>query len=216
MGALVMALPATLTEAKANVALAFAREWIARAQEPGGLFHPHAEHQYGRGLMKEFALEHPFGCDEIVYFAENGSKEADLALRDLIAERTDRGESLGAVLGGYAIKLLNPLRPHRPGPTRAAHFVRDMGISMLVEALIVQCSLRASPHPASRRPSACGVAAQALTEAGIGISLEPKGVGAIWRRYLPVYVGTLAAARTRFAAGNPPGFAGLFGPRNNV
>ena len=43
--------------------------------------------------MKEFALEHPFGCDEIVYFAENGSEEADLALRDLIAERTDRGDS---------------------------------------------------------------------------------------------------------------------------
>jgi hypothetical protein len=210
-------LPVTFVEANTVAALAFAREWIAGQREPGGIFYPDAEHRYGRVLMKEFALVHPFGADEIVYFAENGSKEADYALREIIAERTDRGEPLGAVLGAYNIRLLNPLRPSSPGPARAAHFVRDMGITLLIEALIERCGLRPSPNPASRQPSACGVAAQALTEAGIGISLTPKGVGAVWRRYLPVYAGTRAAAGTRFAAGNPTDFAGLFGPaRNNI
>jgi hypothetical protein len=46
-------LPATMFQA---VALRFAREWIAGQREPGGIFHPDAERQYGRELIKRFAL----------------------------------------------------------------------------------------------------------------------------------------------------------------
>jgi hypothetical protein len=205
-------LPATLVEAKAAVALAFARKLVARHQEPGGIFHPNAEYEYGRVLMKEFALEHPFGCDEIVYFAENGSKEADYALRELIAERTDRGEPLGAVLGGYAIKLLNPNRPPRTGPAPADNFLRDTGISLLVAVLMEQFGLRATRNTASKRASACSIAAQALTEAGTGILLTVKGVERIWQRYLPTFVGS-RFAEIHFPAGLPSCQGGLFAKR---
>ena len=187
-------LPATLLEAEA---LAFAREWIAWQHEPGRVFHPDAERQYGRVLMKQFALEHPFGCDEIVYFAENGSREADYALRELIAERTDRGEPLGAVLGAYNIRLLNPLRPARSGPGKADNFVRDCAISLLVEMLMDRFgpALRPMRNTVSKKASACSIAAQALAEGHTGILLTPKGVERVWQQYLPSLIGTEFAAR---------------------
>jgi hypothetical protein len=191
-------LPATYAEA---AALEFARGWIAKQREPGGVFHPDSEITYGHVLMKAFALAHPFGADEIVYFAEHGSTQADLALRAIIAERTDRNEPLGAVLGAYNIRLLNPGR-RRPGPARAANFLRDVGISELIAALVARFKLRPTRNTATRGPSASSVAAQALNGAGI-ISLSPKGIEHIWRRYLPAHWGIAFA---------PADYKGLFGP----
>lgn len=205
-------LPATFIEAEAAVALSYAREWIAQQREPEGIFHPDAERWYGRALMKKFALEHPFGCDEIVYFAENGSKEADFALRELIAERTDRGEPLGAVLGAYNIRLLNPLRPRRTGPAMADNFLRDVGISTLIDLLIWRFGLRPTRNTASTQASACSIAAQALTEARSGILLTVKGVERIWQRYLPSLAGT-PLAKIHFPAGVPSRPGGLFAKR---
>ena len=68
---------------------------------PGGIFHADAEIIFGRQLMKAYALQHASRADEIVYFAENGSREADAALQEIITERIERREDLGVVLGAY-------------------------------------------------------------------------------------------------------------------
>src|SRR5262245_7231477 len=80
-----MTQPATYWEGLTTTALRFAREQIELSRRPGGIFHPDAEREYGRVLMKSFILTHPFGADGIVYMAEKGSSEADVALREIIA-----------------------------------------------------------------------------------------------------------------------------------
>ena len=104
-------------------------------RKPKGIFHPDAKKLYGKYLMKQYARVHPFNCDEIFYFASHGSKEADLALRELYAERSDHGEDPGVVLKAYIIRLINPARG-RSGPGKAADFIRDMGITLLLSALM--------------------------------------------------------------------------------
>jgi hypothetical protein len=211
-------LPATFVEADA---LAFARDWVAWARrDPEGIFHPNATTVYGTSAMKSWAKSKviPFGDDDILYFAENGSKEAHLALVELIDECNDRGEPLTPVLTAYNKRLINPWRkPRRPGPGRAENFIRDFGITMLVIHLMERFGLRptqrtnrkAKLHP----PSASSIAATALTEAGINIPLGFKGVEKIFARYLPALAGTKFAEGTKFAAGYPPGYQypGLFG-----
>jgi hypothetical protein len=207
-------MPVTLVEADA---LAFARDWIAWHREPNGIFHPDAATIYGKSLMKDYAQSHPFRADEIVYLANNGSEEADLALRELIAEYTDRGEELTAVLKAYNIRLISPLRESKkPGPAKAANFLRDLGIMLLVTELMDRFELR--PHRNTNRkigsrrpPSASTVAADAL-KAGIGIVMDFKGVEKVWDHYLPVLAGTRYAIKSRcFAAGIPAEYLGLFG-----
>jgi hypothetical protein len=206
-------LPATYLEAQT---LAFARDWIKRACEPQGCFGPDAMEVYGKSFMMAYA-QSTFGADDIVYFAENGCEQADLVLRELIAGYNDRDEPLGAVLRAYNIRLINPMRkPKQSGPAKANNFLRDMGITMLVIHLRDEFNLRPSQrtnrktkvHP----PSACSIAATALTEAGINIPLGSKGVEKVWRHYLAALAGTKWAAGTRFAAGLPPGYSySLFG-----
>jgi hypothetical protein len=211
-----MMLPATYDDANAAEALAFAGGWIAGAREPGGLFHSDAESVYCRAAMKEWALAHPFCADEIVYFAENGSEPAHLALIEIIAEKKDRNEPLGAVFGAYDIRRDNPLRarprPNPRGPTEADNFVRDVAISLLVVELKDRFNVPPTQNPATGRPSASSVAALALVESGVVEKMTFKGVEKIWKRYVPVFAGTRFAAKSkRFALGWPADYAGLFG-----
>jgi hypothetical protein len=203
-----MTLPANYYAAVEAESLRFAHEWIEKAI-PAGIFHADAERQWGRAAMKWLALTHPFGADEVVYFAEHGSSEADFALREIIAERTDRNEPLGAVFGAYNIRILNPRRLH-PGPKPARTFVRDLATACLVAALIERCGLGGQHKTTAGKPSACKIAAQALAEAGI-VRLTPKAVEKIWRRFLPAWAAERAAAGTRFAQGFPTLYRGLYG-----
>ena len=163
-------------------------------------------------MMKEFAQLHPFCCDEVVYCSERGSQQAHHALKELIAERIDRGEDLGAVLGAYNIKLLNPARPH-PGPGGPAeNLVRDLGILMMMQALIDRFGnqLPTNQSSAEGGPSFCSVTAEALSDAGVGILMTYRNVQKVWRRYLPALAATRYALGTRFALGIPKGCKGLF------
>jgi hypothetical protein len=196
-------LPATFAEAQASHGFAIARDWIAWQREPDGLLHPNATMVWGTTFMKRYAQSHPFGADEIVYYAENGCKQAVLALDEVIAERIDRGEHPGAVLGGYLIRLRNPRRPRKHGAGRAENFIRDMAVWFLVETLIRKCGLS--------QTRACQIAATALTEARLGIPLGWKAVQRIFDRYLPAFAGESIAAGTKWAAGLPPGYPGIFG-----
>lgn len=97
-------LPARFDEA---AAYQFARDWIDGQKEWG--FHPDVERLHGRQWMKQYMQFGPLQVDHIVWFAEQGHEQAQLVLQEAIAERLDRNEPLGAVLGAYNIRLLNPL-----------------------------------------------------------------------------------------------------------
>jgi hypothetical protein len=81
----------------------------------------------------------------------------------------------------------------KPGPGKAALFVRDQGITLLVVELNKRFGLAFHKNPASHRPTASTVAATALTEAGIGIAMGPAGVEKIWRRFGPICTGQFPA-----------------------
>lgn len=183
-----MTLPATYSEA---VALAFARDWIADQRKPNGVFHPDAEKIYGKELMKHWMRFYPtFGPDDIFYLAENGNEQADQALSELAAEYEQRGERKPTSVGAYNIRVLNNRRMgKKPGPGKAALFVRDQGITLLVVELNKRFGLSFHKNPASHRPTASTIAATALTEAGIGITMGPAGVEKIWRRFGPICTG---------------------------
>jgi hypothetical protein len=188
----------TFKQAIEAEALAHAKDWIADHCKPNGVFHPDSAWIHGKALMKLWAQAHPFGADDIVYFAENGSQEADRALRELIAQRTDKSEPLGAVLAAYNIRLLQG-GERKPGPAKTDNFVRDIGVTLLVEDLAKRFRLGVQQNPASRS-TASTIAARALTEAGIGIVFGPKAVEKIWRRYQPILSGKF-----------PAGYIGPFG-----
>jgi hypothetical protein len=193
-------LPVKYNQALEAEALSFAKNWIAEHCEPRGAFHSETKRLFGTPLMKRWAQIHPFGADDIVYLAENGSPEADRALRDVIAERTDRGEPLGAVLGAYNIRVLHGIKTTKPGPAKTDNFVRDIAVVTLVEQLQKQFRLSIHKNPGSTRPTATSIAAEALTGAGIGIVFSHKAVAKIWNRYHPILSGN-----------RPPGYLGPFG-----
>jgi hypothetical protein len=177
-------LPQKMVEAETLMLRGFARDWIKEYSEPGiGILHDTFSF---KKAMRAWALHHPFGADDIILFAENGSQEAHEVLIDLIAEQFDQGRN-SAVLANYNIRSLKASRdPKKPGPTKVDNFRRDIGIALLVYALIKQFDLAAHHNPASRRPSASTIAADALTEAGMGIGIGHRGVAKIWNRYGPL------------------------------
>jgi hypothetical protein len=192
-----MNLPQTYNEALTSEALAFAGDWIADHRKPNGVFHPDAEEIYGKALMKEWMQFYPsFGLDDIVYLAENGSQQAEQALREVAAEYEQRGERKPATLAAYNIRILNDRRMRKkPGPGKTALFVRDQGITLLVADLNKKFGLAFYKNfTATRgRPTASSIAATALTRAGIGISMGPMGVEKIWKRFGPIWTGRFPA-----------------------
>lgn len=202
-----MTLPATFNEALESEALAFARDWIARAREPGGPLHPAADVV---ASMKYFAATNAFAADEILYLAQHGCPEADAALRQMISENREWVGGVGEVLHAYNVRIIR--LPPRPPETRlAANFVRDMTLVLLMVGLMDRFGLALNHNPGVKRPTASTVAAAALTDAGV-VSMNHKGTEKVWRRYLPAFAGTrFAASSRRFAFGLPASTGGLFG-----
>src|SRR5262245_17629052 len=104
-----------MTNLPATVHDAFAEEWIRQYSEPAvGVLHASFSI---KKIMRHWALHHALGTDDVVMFAEEyGSQEAAEVLRDLIAERIDRNQPLGTVLGGYELRSRNPSRNKKSGP----------------------------------------------------------------------------------------------------
>jgi hypothetical protein len=179
-------LPKTLVEAEA---LRFAREWIARCQEGDFLslgyppLHPDAGRAFARHMIKQYALTHPFNMTDVVDAAYGGSEDADIALRELVAEIIDRGEALPTVLGAYAVGLAHP-SPRLRGKKRATNILQDISIVTLIMELVEQFGLKPTRNPLAPRPSACSIAATAMAEAGLHRGAE-KAIAQIWRRYSP-------------------------------
>jgi hypothetical protein len=188
-------------------ALAVARAFIKNHCEPNGVFHPDSDEVLKRAI-RAWALHHPFGMDEIKQYAEDGWKLAHDVLTGLIAEYTARHETLPPGLGDYTIRLLNPSRQRsKPGPSRSDDFRRNIGIALLMQTLIDQLRLGATYNRAQRRLSASVIAAIALTEAGIGISMGHRGVEKVWKQFLPILAGRYTIG-TSFERGIPAGYRG--------
>ena len=144
--------------------------------------HPATGHAYFRRIMKQQALRNPDAMLAVIDLAHAGWDEADLALRELIMEFTNRGEALPAFLVTYTAEVLTGRVAAWPrGPKPTAHIIQDPAICLLVSELIERFHLKPR-RTSKRRPSACSVAAQALAEAGLHRGGE-KAIEAVWHKY---------------------------------
>ena len=69
------------------------------------------------------------------------------------------------------------------------HFVRDMGIVMLVEQVTRKFPLKPNVKNSSKRPTGPDIVADALVQSEIDVAMTAKNVERIWRRYLPIMSG---------------------------
>jgi hypothetical protein len=147
--------------------------------------HPEAGRAFLRRLMKQAALGNAFAMDDLVAVADAGWDDADIALRELIAEFVNRNEPLPAVLAAYNIRALNPSRaPRARGPKPATNTLQDITIITLLTELVERFHLRPTRYQLGRRTrsSACSIASVALTEAGLHRGGE-KAIQQIWGHY---------------------------------
>jgi hypothetical protein len=185
-------------EALEAEALAFVDDWIADPREPN-FFRPDAEEKYGKSMMKHWMQFYPsFGPDEIVYLAENGNQQADLALREMWGEYEQRGETSPKSVGTYIIREINPARARKkPGPGKADHFVHNVGITVLAMELNKRFGLAFYKNPTSDRPTVGTIIAAALRNhpnIGRGKRLfGSRGVEKVLDRFKPIYTGQFPA-----------------------
>lgn len=181
-------LPATVTEAEA---LAFAVDWLRRFQDYapdiGGVpLDPATEHLFAKQWCRMCAEAHVQGAEGVVDLAiTHGELSAHQALVEIIDEKTDRNEPLGATLGAYSIRLRQrPFQAHSGQPRTT--LVRDVICSVLIVELIDRFGL----HPTRRqqhRPSACSIAAAAAQRLGLHQGGE-DAFRKVFKRTAPMFV----------------------------
>jgi hypothetical protein len=180
-------LPASFAQAEA---LTFAGDFIAAARnsfEVGDPFNLDSMHGLVRRTLKHLAELHPRNAARIVEFAIHGFEQADQALRDLITERKDTGAPLGAALATYSnIISERPSVYRRPHSRPRENFLANFVIVVLLIELMRRFGLRLR-RSSHRHPSACSVAAEALTKAGLSRGSE-EAIRKIWERYGPPVV----------------------------
>jgi hypothetical protein len=183
----VIQLPATLVEAEA---LNFARQWIATCKQ--GDFadlgcpplHPEAGGRFVQRMMAQYAEHNGQQMHVIIDLAYAGIVEAREALDDLISEYLYRHEALPSFLADYVERTRRGRSPPRMrGVKKSTNVLQDIFIVTLIMELIVVFKL----HPTRSQlyksgPSACSVAATAMTEAGLHRGGE-KAAQAVWNRY---------------------------------
>jgi hypothetical protein len=185
-----MMLPPTFLEAEA---LQFARQWIARMQErgeilgiDGALLNPLTDHLIAKRWCRLCAEMHPQGAEQVVDLAVRfGERSAHDALVELIDEKTDRNEPLGAVLGAYSIRLRRKPFAAHSGPPRTT-MLQDIIFCLLIIELVERFGLRPTRYANRKheRMSACAVAAQAAAEAGLNRGGE-DAFRKVWKRTAP-------------------------------
>jgi hypothetical protein len=181
-------LPATVTEAEA---LAFAVDWLRRFQEYaddiGGVpLDPATEHLFAKQWCRMCAEAHVHGAEGVVELAiTHGEPSAHEALVEIIDEKTERNEPLGAILGAYSIRLhRRPFQPHS-GPPRTT-LIRSVIYSVLIVELVDRFRL----HPTRRqrqRPSACSIVAAAAQQLGLHRGGE-DAFRQVFKRTAPMFV----------------------------
>jgi len=179
-------------------ALAAAREWGARMLEPmalGGIFDGIAPLEHGggrlmvRSLLKQYALWHPMNMTYVCDWARNGWDDADLALRELIAEFAEHSAPMPASLEAYNLELISPLRiipAKRRGRKKATQILQDIAIVVLIIMLREEYGLAPTRRQDQRksRPSACSVVNDVLTDKGVHRGGE-RAIKKVWERLSP-------------------------------
>ena len=173
-------------------ALQFTVDRLTRAREGGfiGTDHapldPMAGHIVARRWCRFCAEAHPQGAEHVIDLAvTHGERSAHEALVELIDEKTDRNEPLGAVLGAYSIRLRSrPFVAHR-GPARTT-LVEDVVYSMLIVELVERFGLTPVRYQDRKhqRPSACSILAEAAAQVGLHRGGE-DAFRKIWKRTAP-------------------------------
>jgi hypothetical protein len=131
--------------------------------------------RYSRQIMKALALAHPLHLMEIADYARAGWTLADEALRELIVEFLDRGESMPTYLAAYNMELARGNIRHPPGPRKEDRFLRDLALVVVMEIVAGRFGLNPT-RSSSRRPSAASVVAKAA-------QMSESAVVTLWRRY---------------------------------
>jgi hypothetical protein len=151
-------------------------------------FHPDTA-LYAKAMMKRYAQFHPDCAIEIIGLARHGSEPADAALCELWREYATENR-LHVQLQAYMIERnKHEFDRKKTGQARAANFMRDMAITVLVSFLQERFGLAVYKNPASKKPTASTIAAQALQEARICVFTH-GAVEQIWKRFAPVLDGS--------------------------
>ncbi len=185
-------LPATLLETEAK---AFARRWITRVNQDKGLWDsPYATFDPATSdwLIKMYVKDlveasQPLQVAVVVEAAVHGCRHSNAALIEVIAEKTNRNEPLGTVLGGYAIRALNPDIPRDRGKSRWSNVIQNVFIGLLILALIQRFPpMRATRSQIGRKlqPSACSIVGDVLAELGLHRGNE-GAIEKIWGWFNP-------------------------------
>jgi hypothetical protein len=112
--------------------------------------------------------------------AREGSSIAEEALRELILEATDRGESLPIYLRAVSMDFIRGGRRGLPGRKPADTYLRDIAIAVIVAEIVQRFNLRPTGRSARTR-SVCFIVAKALAEAKMQKGY--KAVERAWIRY---------------------------------
>jgi hypothetical protein len=122
----------------------------------------------------------------LTYWARAGWDLADEALREMAIEFEHRNAQ-ASPLRAYIMEALDPRRDclrhaSRPrGPKKADFALRDIAIVIIVADLCWTFGLRPKRNLATKRASACDIAAEALTQEGLAIGW--RAAAAVWDRY---------------------------------
>jgi hypothetical protein len=177
------------TLAVEDESLTLARQRIAEYRNVGG-FRNDAGHVVLRDQMKVFAAARPFNMSTLKAYARAGWEDAQLALREMVAEHLGRDCKLPPQLADYVIDEWNPNLLGKPrGPKKAAHIMRDICFVAVISEVADRCGLRPTRSRGSRapvrRPSACAVVAAAIELELPGSRGSERALEQIWERLSP-------------------------------
>jgi hypothetical protein len=172
-------LPATLVEADA---VQFARDFIRLLHHSGDSpFSSEAVSNLVQPILTGM-LHSADGRFGVIDLARAGDPDAIAILKDLALELRSRHAMVPDELDNWiSEQLRNPTKPKREGgPKRITKLPRDIGVAVVVAALVDRFGLKPTGRSPHRR-SACAVVADALSE--IGQAIGYKAVETIWQRY---------------------------------
>jgi hypothetical protein len=156
----------TLVEAEIDTMVNTVAHWV---DVVGAMLTSDAGHLLLRNHIRRMLREGAIETLKVIAAAEQGHRDADLALRELGAEMLDRGEMPNATLRSYLVKALvmaPVMYPEGEGRDIADNWTRNVGIAVMVSLAMAQWHLKRNRNPATKRPSASTIVALALRKRG--------------------------------------------------
>jgi hypothetical protein len=159
-------LPATISEAEMIDTVA---HWFDLFTK---LLTTESSRLYTQIWLKRLVRQGTIPTVRVIQWANEGHADADIALRQVVAEMLDQSERPPATIAGYAAQALNrqPVTRRRGGDA-ADNLLRNQVIAFCVAKAIEfwHPHLPMSRHRGSKSPSACSVTSAALVKRRINI-----------------------------------------------